>query len=405
MRYELWLSMRYLLAKRRERFVSVISVLSIGGVALGVAALLVVLAVMSGFDYDLKEKLVGANAHVVIEADQGLRDIEPLMRQVAGTEHVVGVTPFIVGQAIVRMPARPVSMAGAGGPDRAFGVAVRGLDPARERHVSRWPDYIVVGHLPSTDEEAMIGVELARFLGLTPGERLELLSPADGTRHELVISGLFRSGMYEYDANLVGITIPRAQRLFGLEGVVNGLGVRLDALERAEAMREQLAAAVGPAYTVKTWMQLNQTLFDALKLEKLTMFVILTLIVLVAAVNIVSTLIMMVTEKTRDIGILKSIGASSRSVARIFTWQGLIIGLAGTALGVAGAWVLIWLLQTTELIRLPSSIYYLDHLPARVEWGDWARVISASMAISLLATIYPAHQAAKLAPVDALRYE
>ena len=393
MRYELWLGLRYLMARRRERFVSVIAALSIGGVALGVMALLVVLAVMSGFDHDLKEKLVGANAHIVIEADSGIREIEPLMRRVAATEHVVGVSPFVTGQAIVRLP------------DRAFGVVVRGLDVERERQVSQWHHYLVMGHLPAADDEAVLGVELARFMGASPGRTIALLSPADGRLHELVVSGLFRSGMYEYDSNLIGVTVPRAQRMFGLDGVVTGLGVRLDALERAEPVRDALAAAVGRAYSVKTWMQLNQTLFDALKLEKLTMFVILTLIVLVAAVNIVSTLIMMVIEKTRDIGILKSVGASGRSVRAIFTWQGLIIGVAGTALGVAGAWAIIWLLQTTELIRLPSSIYYLDHLPARVEWDDWMRVISAALAISLLATIYPARQAAKLAPVDALRYE
>ncbi len=393
MRYELWLGVRYLLARRRERFVSIIAVLSIGGVALGVMALLVVLAVMSGFDYDLKDKLVGANAHVIIEAESGIRDVEPLMRRVAATEHVVGVSPFVTGQAIVRLP------------DRAFGVAVRGLDAERERRVSKWQAYVVMGHLPAADNEAVLGVELARLLGAAPGQTIAVLSPADGTLHELVVSGLFRSGMYEYDANLIGVTIPRAQRMFGLAGVVTGLGVRLDALERAEAMRETLAATVGRSYTVKTWMQLNQTLFDALKLEKLTMFVILTLIVLVAAVNIISTLIMMVIEKTRDIGILKSVGASNRSVRWIFTWQGLIIGLVGTGLGVAGAWAVIWLLQTTELIRLPSSIYYLDHLPARVEWGDWLRVIGAALTISLLATLYPARQAAKLSPVDALRYE
>ena len=394
MRYELWLSLRYLLAKRRERFISVIAVLSIGGVALGVMALLVVLSVMSGFDYDLREKLVGANAHLSVQSASGIRDVEAVIRTIAASEHVDGVAPFVTGQAIVRLP------------QRAFGVLVRGLDVPREVRVSKLREYLVMGHLPQADDEAVVGTEFARFVGVGPGDRVQLVSPADGRMHELIVSGVFRSGMYEYDAGLIGVTIRLAQALFGLpEGTVSGVAVRLDALERAETVKGQLAAKLQGPYEVKTWMELNQTLFDALKLEKLTMSVILTLIVLVAAVNIVSTLIMMVIEKTRDIGILKSIGASNRSVRAIFIWQGVVIGAAGTLLGLAGAWVLVWLLDTYQFIRLPSTIYYLDHLPVRIEWADWMVTAAAAAMISLLSTVYPAGQAARLAPVEALRYE
>ena len=393
MGYELWLSLRYLLARRRERFVSVIAVLSIGGVALGVMALLVVLSVMSGFDHDLKEKLVGANAHLTVESVVGIRDVEPLLRTIAATEHVAGVSPFVIGQAIVRLP------------DRAFGVMVRGLDLEREVRVSKLREYLVLGQLPRDDREVVVGSEFARVVGARPGDVLQLVSPADGRLHELVISGIFHSGMYEYDASLIGVTIRRAQELFGLSGVVSGIAVRLDAVERAADVKARLTAQLGSAYEVKTWMELNQTLFDALRLEKMTMSVILTLIVLVAAVNIVSTLIMMVIEKTRDIGILKAIGASSGSVRSIFVWQGVVIGVVGTALGLAGAWILVWLLETYQFIRLPSTIYYLDHLPVRIEWSDWSLTACAAMLISLLATVYPARQAARLSPVEALRYE
>jgi len=393
MSYELWLGLRYLLHRRRERFVSIIAVLSIGGVALGVMALLIVLSVMSGFDHDLKEKLVGANAHLTVEAARDISDADALIRTIAAGEHVVGVSPFIAGQAMVRLP------------DRAFGVMVRGLDVEREVRVSKLHDYLVLGGLPAGDEDVVVGVELARFLGLRKGDALRLISPADGKAHELVVSGLFRSGMYEFDAGLVGVSLRRAQQLFALPGTVTGVSVRVDQLEQAEAVKARLAQALGPAYVVKTWMELNQTLFDALKLEKVTMFVILTLIVLVAAVNIVSTLIMMVIEKTRDIGILKSIGASSGSVGWVFTWQGLLIGVIGTALGLAGAWLVVWLLDTYHFIRLPSTIYYLDHLPVRIEWTDWGMTVAAAMCISLLATVYPARQAARMNPVEALRYE
>lgn len=393
MRYELWLGWRYLFARRRERFVSVIAALSIGGVALGVAALLVVLAVMSGFDHDIKDKLVGTNAHLIVESPQGIRQSEELLRALGAMEHVAGVSPFVSGQAILRLP------------DRAFGVVVRGLDVQRESRVSRLGEYLVMGSLPRTDDEMAIGTELAGYLTLAPGDRVRLMSPADGSTHELTVSGLFRSGMYEYDATLVGVTLSRAQRLYRLDGVVTGIGVTLDQLERADAVKQVISRTLGPAYAVKTWMELNQALFEALKLEKLTMFVILTLIVIVAAANIVSTLIMMVLEKTRDIGILKSVGATTRSVWALFTWEGVLIGMLGTTLGAVLAWALVWWLDTYQPITLPSTIYYLDHLPVRVEWGDWWKTLTAAFVITWLSTIYPARQAARLHPVDALRYE
>ena len=393
MRYELWLGWRYLFAKRRERFISIIAALSIGGVTLGVFALLVVLAVMSGFDHEMKEKLVGTNAHLIVDAPEGLRDADELMRRVAASDHVVGVSPFISGQAILRLP------------DRAFGVLVRGIDLQREAQVNRLADYMVAGRLPRDDNELVLGTELSAYLRAGLGKTLKLISPADGKTHEFAVSGIFHSGMYEFDATLVAMTLARAQQLYHLDGTVTGIGVKLDRLERSVEVRQALQRRLGPLYQVKTWMELNQTLFDALKLEKLTMFIILTLIVVVAAANIVSTLIMMVIEKTRDIGILKSIGATSGSVRAIFTWEGLLIGMLGTALGAGLAWVLIWALDTYQFVKLPSTIYYLDHLPVRVEWGDWWKTITAALVISLASTIYPARQAARLAPVDALRYE
>ncbi len=393
MRYEFWLGLRYLFARRRERFISIIAVLSIGGVALGVAALLVVLAVMSGFDYDIKQKLVGTSAHLIVDSPEGLRQTDELMRQLSSLEHVVGVSPFVSGQAIIRLP------------DRAFGVLVRGIDLNREARVSRLADYLVVGNLPSNDNEVVVGTELASALQVGLGDRIQVVSPADGKPYELKISGIFRSGMYEYDANLIGVSLARAQQLYALGDTVSGIGVRLDQIERAPEMKQVIERRLGGLYEVRTWMELNQTLFDALKLEKMAMFVILTLIVIVAAANIVSTLIMMVVEKTRDIGILKSIGATNRSIRTLFTWQGLLIGAGGTALGAALAWTIIWWLDTYQLIKLPSTIYYLDHLPVRIEPSDWQRTVGAALLITLLSTIYPARQAAGLTPVEALRYE
>ncbi len=393
MPYELWLSIRYLLARRRERFISIIAVLSIGGVALGVMALLLVLAVMSGFDYDMKQKLVGMNAHLTVESVRELHDAEPLIKTITAIPHVVGASPFVSGQAILRLP------------DRAFGVLVKGIDAARDPSVSQLSRYVVKGNLPASNDQVVIGSELADATGAKVGGALDVISPADGSLHSMIISGIFRSGMYEYDATLIAVTIPQAQKLFGLTGSITGVGVRIDSFERAFEIKHRLSTRLGGEYVVKTWMEQNQTLFDALRLEKITMFVILTLIVLVAAVNIVSTLIMMVTEKTRDIGILKSVGASSRSIGWIFTWQGVLIGGLGTLFGFAAACGIIWLQRTYEIVRLPNTVYYLDHLPVRIEPFDWAVTLVASLFITLVATIYPAWQASRLSPVDALRYE
>ncbi len=402
MRYELWLSLRYLLARRRERFVSLIGLLSVGGVALGVMVLLVVLAVMSGFDHDLQDKLVGTNAHLSVLSEQDLSEnVEPLLRTIAATAHVVGASPFLMGQAILRRP------------DQAFGVAVRGLDVQRETRVSQLQAYLILGHLPQRDDEVIVGVELARAIGAGVGKPLQLISPADGSRHDLVVSGVFRSGMYEYDAGLLGVTIPRAQALFGRPKMVTGIAVRVDDLERAGEVQQALAARLGPPYIVKTWMELNPALFGALRMEKIVMFIIVTLIVAVAALNIVSMLILIVTEKTKDIGILRSLGATRWSVASLFLYQGCLVGVGGTSVGVAAGLLLTtnlnalanWLERTFGIAVFPSNIYYLDHIPTQINRGDLCLVVGAALVLALLAGGYPAMRAARLAPVDALRYE
>ena len=401
MRYELWLGLRYLFAKRRERFISIIAVLSIGGVALGVAALLVVLAVMSGFDHDIKEKLVGTNAHLIVDAPGGLQDAGELLRRLSAMEHVVGASPFISGQAILRLP------------DQAFGVMVRGIDEKREGRVNQLANYLVLGRLPNTEEEVVIGSELAAFLGARIGDPLLLISPADGKTHELTVSGIFRSGMYEYDASLVGVTLERAQAVFRLEHLVSGLSVRLSQLEQASAAKRRLISSLGEPYVVKTWMDLNPILFGALHLEKIVMFVILTLIIVVAALNIVSMLIMVVMEKTKDIGILRSLGATRWSIASLFLLQGCTVGMLGTGLGLAGGIALSsrlsalakWLEQTFGISVFPPTIYYLDRIPTHISSTDVTMVVTAAFLLTLGASIYPAMRAARLVPVEAIRYE
>ena len=401
MRYELWLGLRYLFAKRRERFISIIAGVSIGGVALGVAALIVVLAVMSGFDHDIKEKLVGTNAHVIVESPEGVKGAEELLRRLSAMPHVVGVSPFVSGQAILRLP------------EQAFGVMVRGIDPQRESRVSQLADYLVLGHLPATDQEVLVGTELSAYLRAAPGDRLRLISPADGTTYELTVCGLFRSGMYEYDANLIAVTLAKAQQLYHLDGAVTGIGVRLDRLEASPDMASQIRMALGAPYRVKTWMDLNPALFGALRVEKTVMFLILTLIIVVAALNILAMLVMIVMEKTKDIGVLRALGATRGSVAALFLAQGCTIGVVGVGLGLAGGVALAvhlngiskWLEHTFGWSLFPPSVYYLDHIPTQINPGDLLAVVGAAFILTALAGTYAALRAAHLSPVEALRYE
>ena len=393
MRYELWLGWRYLFTQRREKFISIIAALSVLGVALGVAALIVVLAVMSGFDADLQSKIVGANAHITIEGLRGLYQPDAVAKRVAQLPHVVGASPYISGQVIVRTF------------DRALGVVVRGIEPSTETQVSQLGQYLREGTLPQDDQSLLVGRELAISLGLEVGDTVTLFGPGDGQPHHLRLAGVFESGMYEYDASLVFVRLSLAQTLFALPGQATGIGVRVDRLEQVSRLAGQIASTIGPGYRVKTWMDLNRPLFDALKLEKTVMFLILTLIVIVAAANIVSTLIMMVMEKTKDIGILQALGAPAAGIRRLFTYVGLLIGGSGTALGCALGLSLCWALATYKFIHLPSSIYYIDTLPVLIEWRDTFAITAAALGVSLAATVYPAWQASRLVPVEALRYE
>ncbi len=401
MMYELWLGWRFLFAKRREKFISLIAALSIGGVALGVAALIVVLAVMTGFDHDMTEKLISINAHIVVDAPEGVQQSQELLQDLAGTEHVIGVSPFVAGQAIIRLP------------ERAFGVLVRGVDMDREQRVSRLSEYVVSGRLPESLDEAVIGTEMAAAIGARVGDEIALISPADGKTYELTLSGLFRSGMYEYDVSLLVVRLEQAQQLYHLDGIVSGVGVRVDRMEHVSAVQQSLERRLSRPFQVKTWTELNPALFGALQVEKVVMFIILTLIVVVAALNIVAMLIMIVMEKTRDIGILRALGATSGSIARLFLVQGATIGALGIAAGLLLGLLLTWNLNslmdwmeaTFGLSLFPPTVYYLDKIPTLINASDVAWVAGSAFTLALLAGTYAARRAAALTPVEALRYE
>lgn len=393
MMWQTYVALRYLTSKHKEKFISIISLISILGVAVGVAALIVVIAVMSGFDNDMKEKIIGTNAHIVMESDYGIKPSGEFLSKVLKTPHVVSASFYLHGQALIKNK------------ENVTGVIVKGIEPRNEERISKISSYIKQGALNFGKDGIVIGNELAARLKLKLGDTISVITHSDTEGQRLKVCGIFTSGMYEYDMNLVYVDIEKAQELFAANGLVSGIALKIDDAFYAGAIKKDLLARLSSAYTVRTWMDQNKNLLSALKLEKTVMFLILILIVIVACLNIASTLIMTVFEKTKDIGILKSIGASNFNVMAIFAIEGASIGILGTALGTALGTGLCWCLKTYKFISLPQDIYYIDKLPVRLQIQDISIIVILSLLISLVATIYPARKASKLEAVEALRYE
>lgn len=391
--YEWWIGLRYLLSHRKERFISLISVIAMLGVATGVAALLIVIGVMSGFDRELRDRIIGVNSHLVVEKIGGMDDPAAVEQQLAALPAVVASAPYVNTQALLVENSRQ------------FPVMVRGIDPQRESQVTDIRRLLKSGDLQLADNGIIIGSELANRLLVNLGDTVELVSLEQRRGERFVVRGFFTSGMYDFDSSAVFIALAPAQKLAGMPGIVNGIAVRIHDVLQAGRVKASIQSRLGLPYFTRTWMDLNRTLFDALKLEKTAMFVILTLIVLVASMNIISTLIMLVMEKTKDIGILQTIGVPRAGIQRIFTIVGTAIGVVGTGLGAAAGMAMAYCLKTYEFIRLPQEIYYIDRLPVEIDRLDVLLIVLAALVISLLATLYPSWQASRLNTVEALRYE
>ncbi|WP_320175068.1 lipoprotein-releasing ABC transporter permease subunit [Maridesulfovibrio sp.] len=409
MKFELFVALRYLFTLRKNNFISVISLFAVCGVALGVAALIVVIGVMNGFSTDLRDKILGVNAHVIVTAYDGtLENYHHMTDRIEKIPGVTGVTPFIYSE---------VMLSSSGG---VKGVVLRGVDADTAKGVLSLPGDMVSGSVDSLSKdskipEIVIGNQLARRLGLVIGDTVNLLSPS-GTRtaagftpkvRVFKVGGIFRTGMYEYDSSLAYISNTAAQKLLGFNrDFVSGLEIRLADVYAVDNIGKLLDKELaGYPVQIRNWQEMNANLFAALKLEKTAMFIILAMIVMVGSFSIITTLVMLVMQKTKDIAVLMSMGATSGSIRRIFMLQGTLIGLIGTTIGYLIGIPVALLLKKYQFIKLPSNVYPVDYLPIRMDWMDLTIIGVAAFLLCFLATLYPAKQAAALEPAQALRYE
>jgi len=406
--FELFLSIRYLRAKRKQAFISVITVISVLGVMIGVMALVVVLSVMNGFRADLMSKILGVKSHLLVLSYKGaFNDYKRVAGWVGQVEGAVATTPFIHSQVMVNRSGN------------VSGAILRGIHPQTAGNVLSIERMIKDGSLSSLESSwdglptIIIGSELSKQLGAYPGDVLNMISPEGKltplgrvpNSQKYKVTAVFDSGMYEYDASMVFVSLKEAQAFLGFGDRVSGLEVRVKDVYKSDKVGIKIQNALGNPYWTKDWKVMNRSLFSALKLEKFAMFVILTMIVLVGALNIISTLVMVVMEKTRDVAILRAMGASAKSIMTIFMVQGLLVGLVGTLVGLASGLGICHLLARYKFISLPSDVYYITTLPVRVEFWDVCLVSLSAVVISFLATIYPSWHASKLNPVEAIRYE
>ncbi|MBI2890474.1 MAG: lipoprotein-releasing ABC transporter permease subunit [Nitrospirae bacterium] len=410
MNVPLFVARRYLLAKRKQVFISVTTGISVLGVALGVMALVVVLSVMGGFEEEVRSKILGTNAHLVVlrRGGGGMEPSADLRRQMESAPGVAAVSPFIFSQAMVRSLGN------------LTGVVIKGIEPGGHANVTDLLRNMVEGSLDALDRAVpgepapiVVGRELSRNLAVFMGDTLDVISPlGEVTPVGMVprfrtfrVAGIFQTGMYEYDSSFVYIALPEAQEFFNMSGRITGYEVKVHDIYGAHRVGSTLEEGLGADYFTRHWMEMNQNLFAALKLEKTVMFLILLIIIVVASFGIVATLVMMVMEKGRDVAILRAMGATARMVSRIFVWQGLLIGVTGTGLGLAGGYALCLLLKQFQFVHLPADVYYITTLPVNMQPLVFGIVGVSALVICLAATLYPARAARRLDPVEALRYE
>lgn len=430
MNFEFFIAIRHLTKRRYSGFISMNFLISMLGVAVGVMALIVVLAVMSGFDRELKTKIVGVQPHLVVEKTNGVDRPEAVTKRIEGLglREIVSVAPFVSGQGIIRSDSF------------ATGVIIRGVDPMRENlllfqksmrtGLLKFDDAVIQNEALFGNEETksigriVIGEELAGLLGVHAGDYVSVISPAQDDKsflakfrrpksYPFLVAGIFRLGMNDYDSSIALVSVSQGQSLYRLGDSVSGISIRLQDVEQAEHLKDVVRAGLGSEYLVQSWVDMNRNFFSALKVEKAVMTILLSLIIMVAAFNIVSSLTMVVMEKTKDIGILRSVGCSTQSIAAIFLFEGLTIGVCGVIVGaILGLLLTInlnpfrdFLENTFGISLFPSDVYFFDKIPTQINPNDIVWIIGAALVMALVAGLYPAYQAARLKPVEALRCE
>lgn len=405
MKFERFVALRYL-TRRKGLFAIITTLIGVAGVSVGVAALITTLSVMNGFQSDIKTKVIGAQSHILVFGRMPASTYPEQIRKIEQIPLVEAAAPHIYGQAILSYDGQSV------------GLVVRGLDPEQEKKINSLSRSLTEGSFAPKDWAAdapaplVLGTELAAGLGADVGDDVVLISPQSISTSagmfpkmkKFRVSGLLRTGYYEFDNTIAYAGLADASDFLGLKGGVTGVAVKLHDLNKAEQAAQQIREAIGLGYSVRTFAQLNSTLYAALKLEKAVMFIILFLIIIVASLNIAGNLILLGTEKLRDIGLMRAMGASPKMIRKVFMWEAMVIATLGICLGIALACLLCWIIATFNIVELPGDIYYLTKVPVCMEWSDILAVVGGSYFICFFAGLYPAAKASRVNPTDAIRY-